>query len=108
MIYGTPDGDWRQTWPAMERLVDLNLTRAIGLSNFNIKQMDEIFSNCRIQPAVLQVECHPYLTQNLLRNYCASKNMVMTSYCPLGSPDRPWASDKDPSLLQDPNIGAIA
>ena len=48
----------------------------IGLSNFNSKQIEEVWEIAEIKPAVLQCECHPYLIQNKLINYCKEKGIV--------------------------------
>jgi len=83
-LYG--DYDLLDVYRAMEELVDAGLTKSIGVSNFNIKQINYITENVRIQPVANQIECHPYLLNTKLREHCRSKNIFITAYSPLGSP----------------------
>ena len=48
--------DYKLTWVAMEKLVEKGLVRAIGLSNFNSRQIDDVLSIASIKPTVLQVK----------------------------------------------------
>ncbi|MFT7808974.1 Alcohol dehydrogenase-like [Arapaima gigas] len=100
--------DYKLTWAAMERLVEKGLVKAIGLSNFNSRQIDDILSVASIKPAVLQVESHPYLAQVELLQHCQKRGLVMTAYSPLGSPDRAWKHPDEPVLLDEPIIAALA
>lgn len=108
VIYGPENENFMAAWPELEKCVEAKKTRAIGVSNFNSKQIARVRAKAKVMPAVLQVECHPYCTQVNLLKYCKENDMVLTAYSPLGSPDRPWASADDPSLLQDPKLATIA
>ncbi|XP_061200961.1 aldo-keto reductase family 1 member A1 isoform X1 [Neopsephotus bourkii] len=100
--------DYKDTWKAMEKLVVKGLVKAIGLSNFNSRQIDDILSVATVKPAVLQVECHPYLAQNELIAHCQKRGLVVTAYSPLGSPDRMWKHPDEPVLLEEPGIKKLA
>jgi len=96
-----------ETWKALEKLVDLGLTKSIGLSNFNSRQINQIFQICRIRPAVLQVECNPRFNNESLRKFCDLHSITLVGFSPFGSPDLPWG-EKMPHILADPTLKEIA
>lgn len=98
------DVDYIDTWKAMEKLVDLGLTKSIGVSNFNSEQIDRLLSVARIKPVHNQIECHPGLNQKKLIKFCKDRDIVVTAYCPLG---RPEPARKHPSFLFDAKVKAI-
>nr|GEZ53373.1 aldo-keto reductase family 4 member C10-like [Tanacetum cinerariifolium] len=65
----------KTAWKTMERLVELGLVRAIGVSNFNIQQMKELLKFAKIVPAVNQVELHPFWRQDELVKFCQSRSV---------------------------------
>ncbi|XP_037071741.1 aldo-keto reductase family 1 member B1-like [Pollicipes pollicipes] len=102
------DADYVDTWKAMEEGVTTKLVRSLGVSNFNEEQLERVLAVAKVPVCVNQVECHPYLTQKKLMEFCAQKEVVITAYSPLGSPDRPWAKPSDVELMDEPKLKNIA
>ena len=76
-------------WRQMERLVDMGLTRSIGMSNMTIPKLEAVLPLCRIKPVLIEMELHPAFQQTQLFDYCVSKGIKPIGYSPLGSPNRP-------------------
>jgi diketogulonate reductase-like aldo/keto reductase len=89
------------TWTAMESLVAEGKCKAIGISDVNLAQVQDIVKAARIKPAVVHVESHPYLPQWDLLEYCKEQGIVLQAFAALGH-------SSEPNLMQDPVIAAIA
>ncbi|TCD63840.1 hypothetical protein EIP91_004907 [Steccherinum ochraceum] len=88
----TPEGDlevvdrpnFHDVWAGFEKIYESGRARAIGVSNFSIKTLNELLTTARIGPHVNQVEMHPYLAQNELFRYCKENDIMITAYTPTG------------------------
>ncbi|XP_072510308.1 prostaglandin-E(2) 9-reductase-like isoform X2 [Notamacropus eugenii] len=99
------------SFKAMEKCKDAGLVKSIGVSNFNRRQLEMILNKAglKYKPVCNQVECHPYLNQSKLLEFCKSKDIILVAYSALGSQREPRVVDeKSPFLLEDPVLGAIA
>ena len=98
------------TWAEMEKAYTDGLVKAIGTSNFGAKNLQLLFDKGEIAPAVNQVECHPYLQQDALLDFCQKNQIVLTAYAPLGSGDRAarLKHENEPKPLEDSVIKDIA
>jgi diketogulonate reductase-like aldo/keto reductase len=72
-------------WPGMERARELGHARSIGVSNFNVDELDEVKSASTIPPAVNQIELSPVRYRRALLEACASQDVVPEAYSPLGT-----------------------
>jgi diketogulonate reductase-like aldo/keto reductase len=57
-------------WAEMERMVELGLTKSIGVSNMLVPALMDMFAYCKIRPVINQIELHPYLCQKELVKFC--------------------------------------
>nr|XP_023487782.1 aldo-keto reductase family 1 member C23-like protein isoform X1 [Equus caballus] len=99
------------TWEAMEKCKYAGLTKSIGVSNFNRRQLEMILNKpgLKYKPVCNQVECHPYLTQRKLLDFCKSKDIVLVAYSALGTQRlKQWVDQSSPVLLEDPALCAMA
>ena len=71
-------------WKAFEELYKDERVSAIGVSNFEIKDLENIITNMNVIPHVNQIEIHPGKSQDELRAYCREKGIVIQAYSPLG------------------------
>jgi methylglyoxal/glyoxal reductase len=74
---------YTQTWKVIEEIYLSGRARAIGVSNFLQNHLEEIFRNAEIMPMVNQVECHPYLVQQPLIDFCQAHNIVYEAWSPI-------------------------
>ncbi|KAK8843656.1 Alcohol dehydrogenase [NADP(+)] [Tritrichomonas musculus] len=97
-----------ETWKAMERLVDQKKVKHIGLSNCNIELIEKVlhFDDLKVKPFAIQVECHLYLQQEALREFCAKSGIVVEAYSPLGFAGK--NKQGEPILLDDHILNEIA
>lgn len=87
-----------ETWRAMVTLLEEGKCRAIGVSNFTIRHLEELLAVSPVVPAVNQVEFSPFHYQKELLDYCRAKHIQLEAYSPLTCGRR----------LDDPTIVALA
>lgn len=96
----TPKFDqYVDTFKAMEKIYRDGRVKAIGVCNFHIEHLQRLMDECDVKPVLNQVECHPYLTQAELKQFCAQHDIYVEAWSPL---------DQGGEALQDPTIADIA
>ncbi len=102
--------DYLRVWRQMEAVADAGLARHIGTSNMTIPKLDLLLRDCRIKPAVNEMELHPHFQQPELFSYCRRYGIIPVGYSPIGSPNRPPrdTTPEDTVDMDDPVIVSIA
>ena len=95
-----PAGNWQAGYKMLEKAYKDGKIKAIGISNFEGKYLDELLSSCEIVPQVMQVECHPYFTQKETRAITDPKGIKIMCWFPLGHGDK--------SLVNEPIFAKLA
>ncbi|HKK61426.1 MAG TPA: aldo/keto reductase [Bacteroidales bacterium] len=80
-----PRGDVKGTWKAMEELYKDGKIKAIGVSNFNKAQLDEMMSYAKVKPAVNQIETHVFYQQDEAHQYLNGMNIQMEAWSPFAA-----------------------
>lgn len=94
LLIHQPAGNYIAGYRQMEKAYKEGKVKAIGLSNFNREQIQEILDLCEVKPAVLQTEVHPYSQEKELKQFLKQEHMVIQAWYPLGH--------GDPALIQEP------
>jgi D-xylose reductase len=99
-----------ETWGAMEDLVTAGLVRHIGICNFGTALLRDLLACARVRPAVLQVELHPYLTQDKLVRFAQQEGIAVTAFSPLAAQSYHaiGMADADESVLDEPAVQSAA
>lgn len=94
LLIHQPAGNYVAGYRQMEKAYKEGKVKAIGLSNFNQAQIEEILGLCQVKPAVLQTEVHPYFQEQELKQFLSQEGMVIQAWYPLGHGDK--------ALLEEP------
>jgi diketogulonate reductase-like aldo/keto reductase len=89
----------RESWRALEEIHTAGRARAIGVSNYTVRHLEELLTYATIQPAVNQIEFHPFIyeAQKAIADFCHHHDITVEGYSPLARGSR----------VRDPRISAI-
>lgn len=88
LLIHQPAGNYVAGYRQMEKAYKEGKVKAIGLSNFNEKQIHEILDICEVKPAVLQTEVHPYSQEKKLKEFLDKEGIIIQAWYPLGHGDK--------------------
>ncbi|GEL77732.1 aldo/keto reductase [Tenuibacillus multivorans] len=98
LIHWPVKDQFRDTWKAMERLYDEGVIKAIGVSNFHVHHLQNLMASANVKPVINQIEYHPHLTQEKVKQFCESEHIRLEAWSPM----------KKGRIFDDPTITEIA
>ena len=93
LLIHQPAGNYWAGYRLMEQAYEDGRVGAIGLSNFSTPQIEEILHDCKVKPAVLQTELHPYNQEPKLKKLLKENGIVPQAWYPLGHGDKALLSE---------------
>ena len=97
-----PTKNWREGYRQLIKAYKQGKIKAIGVSNFEGKYIEEVLSEFDVKPQVIQVECHPFFPQEELRKITEKEDIKIMSWYPLGG------KGMTAELLDSPIVTKIA
>lgn len=94
LVHWPVAGKEASTWIEMEKIHATGKTKSIGVSNHLKHHLEEVLRVANIKPVANQIELHPYLTLNELREFCNENNIVCEAWSPLGSSKVPLLDEE--------------
>ena len=83
LIHWPVPGCYLSTWKELEKIQQSGRALSIGVSNFEIRHLEELAKISNVVPAVNQIECHPLCYPKELIDYCQSRGIQIQAYAPL-------------------------
>lgn len=83
LIHWPVEGKYKEAWRALEYLYKEGRVKAIGVSNFQVHHLQDLLKDAEIKPVINQVELHPYLSQEKVREFCKENDIQVEAWSPL-------------------------
>jgi diketogulonate reductase-like aldo/keto reductase len=85
LIHSPRVGDRQKVWKALEEIQESGKARAVGVSNYSVRHLEELKSYSDFMPVVNQIEFHPFIYKNMapILEFCKEHNIVVEAYSPL-------------------------
>jgi 2,5-diketo-D-gluconate reductase A len=77
-----PEGGPTWAWPGMQQAHERGFARSIGISNFNVREIDALLAEADIKPAVNQVQFSPWKYRRELLEACEANDIALEAYSP--------------------------